>query len=113
MNEYLLPTIFIFILIQRIGCDYFCTAEEYLIAIIFALRRPSLRSGQSQRRTFSPKAKFIHHCLHYHHCQRLVMKHNEAIIISQHHNFDLESVVHWYIQPDTGRNWILQTFFPG
>merc|ERR1719397_1032749 len=40
------------------------------------------------------------------------MKHNEAIIISQHHNFDLENVVHWYIQPDTGRNWILQTFFP-
>ena len=77
--------------------DNFCTAEEYLVAVIFALRRPSLRSGQSQRGTFSPI------CCHQLQWLPLSSDSISALII----------LILWYIQPDASRHWIFKTLFPG
>ena len=87
--------------------DNFCTAEEYLVAVIFALRRPSLRSWKSQRGTFSPKTQLCtmfptnrNYCLHHHHGHCLVTKHNEAVIIRKYLNCDnFDTVVHTMSTP--------------
>ena len=95
----------------------FCTAEEYLrrhhlylypvyhIALLtntsspLSLHWEGLRWGLGKAREERFRLSFaINHneCLHYHDSKCLVTKHIMAIIISQHPNFDLESLVHWY-----------------